>query len=62
MEIVVNAFYLIANLGCELLLYAIVDGAVKFLQNTRLPLMNFGYLLYRTTDAMVTARNSLGPL
>ena len=41
MEIVVNAFYLITNFVCEFLLYAVIDGAVKFLQNTRLPLVNF---------------------
>ena len=40
-----NAFYLIANFVCELLLFAVVDGAVKLLQNTRLPLTNFRYLL-----------------
>lgn len=35
MEIVSNVFYLIANFIYELLLFVVVDGAVKFLQNTR---------------------------
>jgi len=39
MEVVSNAFYLIANFVYELLLFAVVDGAVKFLQNTRLLLI-----------------------
>jgi len=31
MEVVWNAFYLIVNFVCELLLFAVVDGAVKIL-------------------------------
>jgi len=39
MEIVSNAFSLITNFICELLLFAVVDGAVKFLQYARLLLI-----------------------
>ena len=41
MEIVSNVLHLIENFIYEILLFAVVDGAVKFLQNTRLLLMYF---------------------
>ena len=39
-----NVFPLISNFVFELSLFVVVDGAVKFLQNTRLLWINFGYL------------------
>jgi len=36
LDFILNAFYLIANFVCELLLFTVVDGVVKILQNTRL--------------------------